>query len=129
MTSLKVVVFSGRTLRQGVGKEAGKTSERYRTSVSICEMHLEDIAALSIKPGENVKVTTAHGSTVLKSASSNQFNRRGMVYIPYGPYASMLFSPDTGGSGMPTFKGVPATVERAVDEPVKRLEEIVADMR
>ncbi|MFQ6134560.1 MAG: molybdopterin dinucleotide binding domain-containing protein [Nitrososphaerales archaeon] len=129
MSSLKVVVLSGRTLRQGVGKEAGKTSERYRTSVSVCEMHLEDIAALSIKPGDNVKVTTAHGSIVLKSASSNQFNKRGMIYIPYGPYASKLFSPDTGSSGMPTFKGVPATVEPAADEPVKELEELVADIK
>ena len=129
MTGIKVVVLSGRTLRQGVGKESGKTSERYRMSVSLCEMNPEDIAALSIKTGDNVKVITAFGNIVLKSASSNQLNKRGMVYIPYGPYASRLFGAETGSSGMPTFKGVPATVEPAVDEPVKKLEELAAEIR
>lgn len=129
MNSLKVVVLSGRTLRQGVGKEAGKTSERYKTSVSICEMNPEDIAALSIKSGDNVKVKTAYGNVVLKSASSNQLNKRGMIFIPYGPYANRLFSSDTKGSGMPTFKGVPATVEPAVDEPIKEFKELIAELR
>ncbi len=124
-----MVVISGRTLRQGVGKEAGKTSERYRGSVSLCELHPEDIAALSIKAGDNVKVTTAYGSVVLKSASSNQFTRRGLIYIPYGPYANRLFDADTGSSGMPTFKGVQATVEPAVGEQVKTLEELVAALK
>lgn len=127
MTSLQVTVLSGRTLRQGVGKEAGKTSDRYRTSVSVCEMHPEDIAALQIKSGENVRLKTAYGSVVLKSASSTQFPRRGFVYVPYGPYANQLFSTDTGSSGMPTFKGVSATVEPAGDEPVKTLEELFAN--
>jgi formylmethanofuran dehydrogenase subunit D len=128
MTEISVVLLSGRTLRQGVGKEAGKTSERYRASVSICEMHPEDIAALSIKSGDNVKVTTDFGQTILKSASSNQITARGMIYIPYGPYASSLFGSYTGSSGMPTFKGVSAKVIAATDDEVKSLEELVGDL-
>jgi formylmethanofuran dehydrogenase subunit D len=124
MTSLQVTVLSGRTLRQGVGKEAGKTSERYRSAVSICEMHPEDIAALLIKPGDYVRLTTAYGTVVLKSASSNQFPRRGVVYIPYGPYANQIFSSDTSSSGMPNFKGVIATVEPAGAEQFRRLEDL-----
>lgn len=124
MTSLQVTVLSGRTLRQGVGKEAGKTSDRYRAAVSVCEMHPEDIAALLIKPGDYVRLTTAYGTVVLKSASSNQFPRRGVAYIPYGPYANQLFGPDTGSSGMPTFKGTIATVEPAGPEQFKKIEEL-----
>lgn len=121
-------VLSGRTLRQGVGKEAGKNSERYRTSVSICEMNSEDITSLSIKAGENVKVTSAHGSVVLKSVSSNQLTKPGMIFIPYGLYANQLFNETTGGSGMPTFKGEPAVVESAIEEPVKTLEELITEI-
>lgn len=121
-------VLSGRTLRQGVGKEAGKNSERYRTSVSICEMNSEDITSLSIKAGENVKVTSAHGSVVLKSVSSNQLTKPGMIFIPYGLYANKLFNETTGGSGMPTFKGEPAVVESAIEEPVKTLEELITEI-
>ncbi len=128
MTGIKVKVLSGRTLRQGVGKEAGKNSERYRTSVSICEMNSEDITSLSIKAGENVKVTSAHGSVVLKSVSSNQLTKPGMIFIPYGLYANKLFNETTGGSGMPTFKGEPAVVESAIEEPVKTLEELITEI-
>lgn len=129
MTCLKVVVLSGRTLRQGVGKEAGKTSERYRSSVSICEMHPEDISALSIKSGENVKVTTVHGSVILKSVSSNQFPKHGMIFIPYGIYANRLFGDSTDSSGVPTFKGEHAVVESAVGESVKSIEDMVAEIK
>ena len=128
MTGIKVIVLSGRTLRQGVGKESGKNSERYRTSVSICEMNSEDITSLSIKAGENVKVTSAHGSVVLKSVSSNQLTKPGMIFIPYGLYANKLFNETTGGSGMPTFKGEPAVVESAIEEPVKTLEELITEI-
>lgn len=128
MTGIKVIVLSGRTLRQGVGKEAGKNSERYRTSISICEMNSEDITSLSIKAGENVKVTSAHGSVVLKSVSSNQLTKPGMIFIPYGLYANRLFNETTGGSGMPTFKGEPAVVESAIEEPVKTLEELITEI-
>ena len=128
MTGIKVKVLSGRTLRQGVGKEAGKNSERYRTSVSICEMNSEDITSLSIKAGENVKVTSAHGNVVLKSVSSNQLTKPGMIFIPYGLYANQLFNETTGGSGMPTFKGEPAVVESAIEEPVKTLEELITEI-
>jgi|TARA_Y100000294_G_scaffold65548_1_gene62017 formylmethanofuran dehydrogenase subunit D len=128
MTGIKVKVLSGRTLRQGVGKEAGKNSERYRTSISICEMNSEDITSLSIKAGENVKVTSAHGSVVLKSVSSNQLTKPGMIFIPYGLYANKLFNETTGGSGMPTFKGEPAVVESAIEEPVKTLEELITEI-
>ena len=128
MTGIKVIVLSGRTLRQGVGKEAGKNSERYRTSISICEMNSEDITSLSIKAGENVKVTSAHGSVVLKSVSSNQLTKPGMIFIPYGLYANKLFNETTGGSGMPTFKGEPAVVESAIEEPVKTLEELITEI-
>ncbi len=129
MSGLKVIVLSGRTLRQGVGKEAGKTSERYRSSVSVCEMHPEDIASLLIKSGDNVKVTTSHGNVVLKSASSNQIINKGMIFIPYGIYANRLFNDTTGSSGMPTFKGQPAVIESAVNEAVKTLEELVEEIR
>jgi len=126
MVGLKVVLVTGRTLRQGVGKESGKTSERYRSSVSVCEMHPEDIENLSIKAGDNVRVTTNYGSIVVKSMSSTQFTERGIIYIPYGPYASCVLSSETDSSGMPTFKGISATVEPALGEDVPRLEELVA---
>ena len=129
MSGLNVVILSGRTLRQGVGKEAGKTSERYRSSVSVCEMHPDDIASLSIKSGDNVKVSTSHGEVILKSASSNQIINPGMIFIPYGIYANQLFNDITESSGMPNFKGQPGIIEAAAEESIKTLEQLVEEIR
>ena len=129
VAGLEVTVLSGRSLRQGVGKEAGKNSDRYRTSVNICEMNPEDISFLLIKSGDNVKVTTRYGSVVLKSSASNQLNKRGLIFIPYGPYANRIVGDDSNSSGMPTFKGVQGSVVSAVGDSVKTIEELVADLR
>ncbi len=51
-----------------------------------------------------------------------------MIFIPYGLYANRLFNETTGGSGMPTFKGEPAVVESAIEEPVKTLEELITEI-
>ena len=53
MPSLKVTLLTGRTLRQGQGKEYGKLSERYRKSVATCEIDPEDLKKLS--PEERLK--------------------------------------------------------------------------
>jgi len=92
-------------------------------------MNPEDISFLSIKSGDNVKVTTRYGSVILKSSSSNQLNKRGLIYIPYGPYSNRVVGDDSNSSGTPTFKGVQGSVESAIGESVKTLEELVADLR
>lgn len=122
---LEVTLVTGRSMRQGVGKESGKTSARYRDSVGICEMHPQDLATLGIKPATNVKVSTEFGSIVVKAISSLHFEGPGTIFIPYGPYASMLFNSDTGSSGMPTFKGIHAKVEPAQQESVLDVRQLV----
>jgi len=113
MPKLKVMLLTGRTLRQGQGKEYGKLSERYWKSVAICEIDPDDLKKLGIKENASVKVTTDYGSVVVRAVKSLRAPHAGRVFVPYGPWASVIVNPKTHGTGMPSLKGVEATIEPA----------------
>jgi len=122
---LKVTLITGRTIEQGVGKEHGKSSKEYVESVSICFMDPEDMKKLGVKDGANIQVSTAFGSVVVKAKKSLRAPHPGVIFIPYGPWANVIVDPETHGIGMPSFKGIPVTVEPATDKPVLGLEELL----
>jgi formylmethanofuran dehydrogenase subunit D len=122
---LKVTLLTGRTIEQGAGKERGKSSKEYVESVSVCFMDPEDMKKLGIKDGVNVQVSTAFGSVVVKAKKSLRAPHPGVIFIPYGLWANVVVDPETHGIGMPSFKGIPATVEPAPDKPVLGLEELL----
>lgn len=122
---LKVTLLTGRTIEQGAGKERGKSSKEYVDSVSVCYMDPEDMKKLAIKDGTNIQVSTVFGSVVVKAVKSLRTPHPSVIFIPYGPWANVVVDPETHGIGMPSFKGVPATVEPAPDKPVLGLEELL----
>ncbi|MBS7635915.1 molybdopterin dinucleotide-binding protein [Candidatus Bathyarchaeota archaeon] len=122
---LKVTLLTGRTIEQGVGKEWGKSSKEYVESVSVCYMDPEDMKRLGVKDGTNIQVSTAFGSVVVKAVKSLRAPHPGVVFIPYGPWANVVVDPETHSIGMPSFKGIPATVEPAPDKPVLGLKELL----
>jgi len=126
MPGLNVTLLTGRTLRQGQGKEYGKLSERYWKSVAICEIDPEDLNRMGIKDGKPVKITTKHGSVAVRAVKSLRGPHAGKIFVPYGPWASVIVDSETHGTGMPSFKGTPAVLEPAGDgEKVLTLQELL----
>ena len=128
MPKVDVTLVSGRTSQQGVGLEVGKTSEQYFESASLVELSGADADALGALDGQPVMVSTAHGSVVV-SARRSQGLGEGVAFFPYGPWANQVFGSDTGGTGMPSFKGVRATIEPAEGGSVPTLTELVEGLR
>jgi formylmethanofuran dehydrogenase subunit D len=124
MAPIEVTVISGRSLSQARSRELGKFSDEYSRSVAICELDPEDMSELGILEGESVRVKTKFGEVILRATASKQAPHKRIVFIPYGAWASMLFGTSTHASGMPTLKGVKATLERTPREKVATLEEI-----
>lgn len=122
---MKVTLLTGRTLRQGQGKEQGKLSELYLKSVAVCEMDPDDMKRLGIKENENVKIATDSGSVVVRAVKSLRAPHPGAVFVPYGPWVSLIMNSKTHGTGMPSFKGITAEVEPAPNEPVLSLPELL----
>ncbi|MCW4034739.1 MAG: molybdopterin dinucleotide-binding protein [Candidatus Bathyarchaeota archaeon] len=122
---MKVTLLTGRTIEQGVGKEAGKATQGYFESTTMAYMDICDMKKLGIKNKSNIMVTTPNGSVVLRAVKHPRGAMPGMIYIPYGPWANSIVSNETTSTGMPSFKGTPAEVEAAPDTHVSTLKELL----
>lgn len=113
---LKVNLISGRTACQGSYLEA-KMNKGYFDACAYCELNPADLESLRASEGDNLKVSTEFGEVVV-FAKANEGNPEGLAFIPMGPWANAVLSPDTHGCGMPGFKGVPAEVEVTNEKPL-----------
>ena len=116
--NITVNLISGRTIQQGVAIEGGKEKPLYRTSCGIIEIDHEDLKKLGAWKNTNVKVTSPHGSVIVKAIEATQGPHPGVAFIPMGPWANSIVDPNTYSTGMPTFKGTPVTIEVAINEPI-----------
>lgn len=122
---LHVTLLTGRTIEQGVGKEYGKSSPEYFEACSMVYMDAEDMKKIGVKNGAKVLVTTPNGSVVLKAVKHPRGSMSGLIYIPYGLWANSIVSDATTSIGMPSFKGTPAEVEAAPDQPILSMRELL----
>lgn len=129
MQKLDVIILTGRTIDQGRGKEMGKLSDVYQKDVSQVQIDPDDMKVLGLRRNANVKVTTAFGSVILRAVKSIRGPHPKMVFIAYGPWASMVSDPETHGSGMPSLKGMQGTIEPAPDQKVLTMQELVNQLR
>ncbi len=114
---LEANLISGRTAYQGAYLEA-KTHKEYFDACSYCELNSSDLVKLGVSEGDNLSVTTEFGD-VSVFAKANDGNPDGLAFIPMGPWANAVLSPDTHGCGMPGFKGVPAHIEKTDKAPLE----------
>ena len=122
---LHVILITGRTIDQGVGKEMGKGSKEYFDSSSICVIDEADMKKLGIKSRTNVKVTSKYGDVILKATKNPYGSNPGLIFIPCGLWANAICGDETFGMGMPLFKGFMVDVEPAPTEPVLTLDELL----
>lgn len=113
---LEANLISGRTAYQGSYLEA-KTHKEYFDACAYCELNSGDLEKLGVSEGDKLKVATEFGDVVVY-AKANDGNPDGLAFIPMGPWANAVLSPDTHGCGMPGLKGVPAEVEPTDEEPL-----------
>ena len=118
MAKIQLNLITGRTIQQGVAIEGGKEKPSYREACGIIELDAEDFKKLGIYRNTNVRVTSPHGSVVVKAIDATQGPHPGLGWIPMGPWANSITNPNTYSTGMPTFKGVPVEVEPAPNETV-----------
>ncbi len=125
MAKLQVTLLTGRTIDQGTTKEHGKLSSAYRENVAICEIDPEDMKGLGVEEDSNVRLSTQHGVVVVKAKESKRAPHLGIVYMPYGLWANVVTDPQTHGTGMPSFKGIPAEIESAPAENVRSIPQLL----
>lgn len=119
---LKGILITGRTLNQGTSLEVGKTSRDYLENVAVIMMSEADMRALGVEEGKPVRVSTELGSVVVRCKKAKLDS--GVVFMPFGPWVSVVLGSDTQGTGMPSSKGVEVEIS-ATDEEVQTLPEIL----
>ena len=124
---LRVILITGRTIDQGVGKEMGKGSKEYFDSSAICVIDEADLKKLGIKSRTNVKVTSKYGSVIVKAEKNPYGSNPGLVFIPCGLWANAICGDETFGMGMPLFKGFQVEVEAAPKQPILTLDELLKE--
>jgi formylmethanofuran dehydrogenase subunit D len=127
MKEIEVTLISGRTSKQGIGLEEGKTSENYVNSVNLIYLNPNDVEKLQLNEDHTVKVMTDKGSIYLHWVADKNIDK-GLAFIPYGPWANQVYSSLTEGTGMPMFKGVKAKLTSS-SESVPDLKRIVESLR
>ena len=122
MEGISVNLISGRTTVQGQNLDS-KLTDEYFEEAAVCRLNESDLEKLGAAPDEHVKVTTKYGAVVVK-AKKDDGNPEGRAFIPMGPWANAVVSGNTHGAGMPSFKGIAATVAKT-GEPVLRVKELM----
>lgn len=118
MTTLNVILITGRTILQGVSRDSKKMLEEYVKSAAICELDPADLEKLGVKDGDPVRVRTNYGTVIVRVVISTQAPHPGVAFIPMGPWANEVIDPGTDSIGMPSFKGVFAEIEAALGEKI-----------
>jgi formylmethanofuran dehydrogenase subunit D len=122
MEGMSMRLISGRTAVQGQNLDS-KLTDEYFNEAAVCRMNERDMEKLGVAPEEHVKVTTPYGAVVVK-AKKDDGNPEGLIFITMGPWANAVVSGNTHGAGMPSFKGIDATIEKT-GEPVLRVKELM----
>lgn len=124
---LSVILITGRTIDQGVGKEMGKGSKEYFDGSAICIIDEADMKKIGIKSRTNVKVTSKYGSVIVKAVKNPYGSNPGLVFIPCGLWANAICGDETFGMGMPLYKGFAVEVEPAPSQVVLSLDELLKE--
>ena len=119
---MKIVLLSGRTTKQGVAAEIGKTSDEYLQNVALIQLNSKVMGELGLNDGDKVEIQTKYGSAVVTCKKSDV--EENMGFMPYGPWANLLIGSETQGTGMPDSKGVEADITKT-DKGVESVDEIM----
>ncbi len=114
---LKIVTY--RDIFQEKAMIENRFGEEYRDRSAVIKMDPADLKQLSVKKGETVILKNSFGRIVVKAEESGyETPHRGLAYMPDSPWSNMLVSDETGGTGVPRFKDISATVTSAKGEKV-----------
>ena len=113
MSGADFILVPGRTARQGVALNKGKSSADYLDETIRLSMNNEDMARLGLADGDRVRLVSETGSTELicRPGPKNE-TPPGLLFLPYGPPVCALIGGDTHGTGMPDSKGIDVALEK-----------------
>jgi len=119
---INLKIFTYKDIFQNRAMVEDRFGEDYIAHSALIILDKNDFSQLSIKKGDTVIVKNSSGKTVVKAEESSlEVPHKGIAYMPKGPWSNMLVSDETGGTGVPKFKDITATVTTAKGEKITEL--------
>ncbi|AKB74843.1 Formylmethanofuran dehydrogenase subunit D [Methanosarcina lacustris Z-7289] len=116
---IKVKVVTYRDIFQDKAMIENRFGEDYRDRSAVIKLDSADFKQLNVKKGDTVILKNSFGTIVVKAEESGyETPHRGIAYMPNSPWSNMLVSDETGGTGVPKFKDISATVTSAKGQKV-----------
>lgn len=120
---IKVKIITYRDIFQDKAMIENRFGEEYRNHSAIIKLDPADLSQLNVKKGDTVILKNSFGKTVVRAEESGyETPHKGIAYMPKSPWANVLVSDETGGTGIPRFKDISATVTSAKGEKVTEME-------
>jgi len=114
---MEVIINTGTSIIQAFYEKKGSTlKDEYRQSTAVAFMDVKDMEKMSLKPRDKIKVQTDWGEVILFVDKSHDSPHEGMIFIPKGPWANIVISPETYCCNIPTYKGIPASITKTDEE-------------
>lgn len=117
MDELDVIINSGSSVIQAFYEKKGSTlKDEYRQSAAVAFMDKRDMQKLDLKARDKIDVISQWGCVTLYVDKSHDSPHEGMIFIPKGPWANIVISPETYCCNIPTYKGVKAKIRKSQGE-------------
>lgn len=113
---MNVILNTGRTVTQGRHVES-KGGIAYSRETGSCFMNPLDLLDLGIEEGECIEIRSDCGSVVVRTRLCEDLDR-GMIFLPYGPFANIITPAKTHSTGMPDFKDTLVEITPTTREPL-----------
>lgn len=114
---LNVIINSGSSIIQTFYEKKGSTlKDEYRQSAAVAYMDKNDMEKLSLKPKDKILIKSKWGEVTVFVDISHDMPHEGVIFIPKGPWANMVISPETYCCNVPTFKGIEAVISKTDNE-------------
>ncbi|MHA1681801.1 MAG: molybdopterin dinucleotide binding domain-containing protein [Promethearchaeota archaeon] len=112
MAVIKIDITSGATVAQGVvAKGGGKKLTDYKNTAALVFLDKEDFKRLETYPGTSVELRNEWGKVIVTAQMTPDGPHPGFGFMPRGPWANVIISPDTKSSGCPGYKRTPVEIE------------------
>lgn len=120
MNSIRGLLITVRTAKQGTAMEKGKFSEEYLREISTLRMHPEDIALLGLDDGMQAVLQSDSGEILVTCRAME--GPKGLFFLPLGQAANRLVGKETHGTGVPDFKGIPVRLWAAKPGDMEKIQ-------
>jgi len=115
LAEIKLTLIVARTTEQELAAYKTAGDPAYGEKLAVAYLSRADMGKLEVKEGDLVKVSSPHGSVVVKAAEDPDLNE-GLIVLVKGFWASLLAPSSLSSENLLADRGVEVTVEKAEGE-------------